>query len=57
MVVVEIVFWASIAALVWTHVAYPVTARVLARIRPRPVVNDTGELPRVVVIVAAAAPS
>jgi cellulose synthase/poly-beta-1,6-N-acetylglucosamine synthase-like glycosyltransferase len=52
-VAVEVVFWASIAALVWTHVAYPAAARVLARVRPRPVVNDTGELPRVAVIVAA----
>jgi glycosyltransferase involved in cell wall biosynthesis len=52
-VVVEIVFWASITALVWTHVAYPAVARVLARIRPRPVAKDSGELPRVAVIVAA----
>jgi glycosyltransferase involved in cell wall biosynthesis len=51
--VVEVVFWVSIAALVWTHVAYPAVARVLARIRPRLVANDTGELPRVAVIVAA----
>ncbi len=32
----EIVFWASLAALVWTHVGYPLAVDALARLRPRP---------------------
>ncbi len=30
-------FWASFAALVWTHLAYPLFMGLLARLRPRPV--------------------
>jgi len=33
---IEIVFWASLAALVWTHLGYPVAVAALARVRPRP---------------------
>ena len=32
----EVVFWASLAALVWTHFGYPVAVAALARLRPRP---------------------
>jgi cellulose synthase/poly-beta-1,6-N-acetylglucosamine synthase-like glycosyltransferase len=32
----EIVFWASLGALAWTHIGYPATIAVLARLRPRP---------------------
>ena len=32
----EIVFWASLAALAWTHVGYPLAVAALARLRPRP---------------------
>jgi cellulose synthase/poly-beta-1,6-N-acetylglucosamine synthase-like glycosyltransferase len=52
MVVVEALFWASLAALVWTHVAYPVAAALLARLRPRRLRKDDIQ-PAVAVIVAA----
>ena len=32
----EIVFWASLGALAWTHVGYPAAIAALARLRPRP---------------------
>jgi cellulose synthase/poly-beta-1,6-N-acetylglucosamine synthase-like glycosyltransferase len=32
----EIVFWASLAALAWTHIGYPLGVAALARLRPRP---------------------
>ena len=46
------VFWGSLGALAWTHVAYPAAAAVGARLRPRPV-RKGGELPRVTIVVAA----
>ena len=46
------VFWASLGALVWSHVAYPLAARALARVRTRPVRTGVG-LPTVTLIVAA----
>jgi len=49
----KIVFWASAGALVWTHAAYPLAARALARVRSWPVRADDEELPTVAVIVAA----
>jgi cellulose synthase/poly-beta-1,6-N-acetylglucosamine synthase-like glycosyltransferase len=33
---IEIVFWASLAALVWTHFGYPAAVAALARLHPRP---------------------
>jgi len=52
MLVVEVLFWASLAALVWTHVAYPVFAALLSRLAPRRV--RRGEIePTVAVIIAA----
>ncbi len=33
----EIAFWASLAALLWTHLLYPLAIALLARVRPRPV--------------------
>ncbi|HEY3764818.1 MAG TPA: glycosyltransferase family 2 protein [Gaiellales bacterium] len=33
----EVAFWVSLAALVWTHLLYPVAIAALARVRPRPV--------------------
>ena len=33
----EVLFWASLAALVWTHLLYPPFIAVVARLRPRPV--------------------
>ena len=38
--IVKALFWASAGALVWTHAAYPLAARALARVRPRPVLAD-----------------
>ncbi|MEP6812259.1 MAG: glycosyltransferase family 2 protein [Actinomycetota bacterium] len=52
MVVVAAFFWASSAALAWTHVLYPLTARLLASVRARPVQKGDA-LPTVAVIVAA----
>jgi len=50
--VVQVVFWAALAALVWTHVGYPLAVQMLARVRPRPVAG--GEVaPSVALIVAA----
>jgi glycosyltransferase involved in cell wall biosynthesis len=46
------VFWGSLGALAWTHVGYPVTMGVLARIRPRPVKRDD-VTPSVALIVSA----
>lgn len=52
MIVVEILFWASLAALAWTHVLYPAVWALLARVAPRRARRDDGT-PRVTVIVAA----
>src|SRR5581483_10772011 len=49
----EIVFWAAVGALVWTHAAYPFAARALARVRTRPVRRSDDALPSVTLIVAA----
>jgi cellulose synthase/poly-beta-1,6-N-acetylglucosamine synthase-like glycosyltransferase len=51
--IVKALFWASAGALVWTHAAYPLAARALARVRLRPVLADEEALPTVAVIVAA----
>jgi cellulose synthase/poly-beta-1,6-N-acetylglucosamine synthase-like glycosyltransferase len=51
--VVEGIFWASLAALVWTHVAYPLAAHALARVRSRVVRTDDDLLPSATVIVTA----
>jgi glycosyltransferase involved in cell wall biosynthesis len=49
---VKRLFWASAAALGWTHVGYPAAAALAARLRPDPV--DTADVtPTVTVIVAA----
>ena len=52
MAAVEVVFWLSAAALVWTHALYPIAAAVLARVRARPV-HKGDALPSVAIIVAA----
>ncbi|HEV8463048.1 MAG TPA: glycosyltransferase family 2 protein [Gaiellaceae bacterium] len=52
MIVVKIVFWASLGALVWTHAAYPAFAVLLARLVPRRVAKAAVE-PTVTVIIAA----
>jgi cellulose synthase/poly-beta-1,6-N-acetylglucosamine synthase-like glycosyltransferase len=51
--VVKVIFWASAGALVWTHAAYPLAARALARVRLRRVLTDEEALPTVAVIIAA----
>jgi cellulose synthase/poly-beta-1,6-N-acetylglucosamine synthase-like glycosyltransferase len=52
MIAVVVLFWVSLGALVWTHVAYPLVAHLLARVRSHPV-RKGDELPSVTVIVAA----
>ena len=52
MTVLLVLFWASLAALAWTHVLYPVFAVVLARLAPRRVAKADIE-PTVTVVVAA----
>jgi cellulose synthase/poly-beta-1,6-N-acetylglucosamine synthase-like glycosyltransferase len=51
-IVLEILFWASLVALVWTHVAYPAFAALLSHIGPRRVRKVDIE-PTVAVIIAA----
>jgi cellulose synthase/poly-beta-1,6-N-acetylglucosamine synthase-like glycosyltransferase len=51
-IVVKIVFWASLALLLWTHLLYPLVAAALTR-RPRPPVGAAPAQPTVTVIVAA----
>jgi cellulose synthase/poly-beta-1,6-N-acetylglucosamine synthase-like glycosyltransferase len=51
-VILAVLFWASLGALVWAHVGYPVAAALLARIRRRPV-RARDDTPTVAVIVAA----
>jgi len=51
-IVLLVLFWASLAALAWTHVLYPLLAIGLSRLVPRPVREGDLE-PTVVVIVAA----
>jgi cellulose synthase/poly-beta-1,6-N-acetylglucosamine synthase-like glycosyltransferase len=47
-----VLFWASLAALVWTHIAYPLAASGWATLRPRRVAEGEAT-PSVAVIVAA----
>jgi cellulose synthase/poly-beta-1,6-N-acetylglucosamine synthase-like glycosyltransferase len=51
-VIAEVLFWTSLAVLVWTQLAYPLFAAVLARLRGRPV-RKADFTPAVTVIVAA----
>jgi cellulose synthase/poly-beta-1,6-N-acetylglucosamine synthase-like glycosyltransferase len=51
-IAVEILFWASLGALVWTQVGYPVAAALGSRLRPRRV-RTGSELPDVTVVIAA----
>jgi cellulose synthase/poly-beta-1,6-N-acetylglucosamine synthase-like glycosyltransferase len=52
LVVIDVLFWASLAALLWTHAGYPLAAAGLSRARRRAVRKDTQQ-PAVTVIVAA----
>ena len=52
----QAVFWASVALILYTHVGYPLLLWLLTRVRrPDPKRRDSaiGELPRVSLIVAA----
>jgi cellulose synthase/poly-beta-1,6-N-acetylglucosamine synthase-like glycosyltransferase len=51
-VVVRVLFWASLAAIVWTHVGYPLAAALLARVRSREV-HKADVTPSVTVIIPA----
>jgi cellulose synthase/poly-beta-1,6-N-acetylglucosamine synthase-like glycosyltransferase len=52
MIVVETLFWVSLAALAWTHALYPAAAALAARARPHPF-RPGKWTPTVAVIVAA----
>ena len=52
MLIVVILFWASLAALVWTHLAYPAVVALLSRIAERRVHSADAE-PTVAVVIAA----
>jgi len=51
-VALQVLFWLSLAALVWTHAAYPAFACVLARVRRRRVESAPVE-PTVAIVIAA----
>ena len=53
MVAIGTLFWLSLALLGWTHAAYPFAARVLARVRMRPVRREDSFLPVVVIVIPA----
>jgi cellulose synthase/poly-beta-1,6-N-acetylglucosamine synthase-like glycosyltransferase len=51
--VLQVIFWVSLAALVWTHALYPLFVAALARARPRPAASDESYRPRVALVIAA----
>ena len=53
MIAAVVVFWASLAALAWTHALYPALAAVAARLHTKPVAVNDSYLPTVAVIVVA----
>jgi glycosyltransferase involved in cell wall biosynthesis len=52
-VIARVAFWGALGALAWTHVGYPATMAVLARIRPRPIARDEDATPSVALVVSA----
>lgn len=52
MILLEVIFWAAAAFIVWTHVGYPLFVALLARMRPRPVRRAAVE-PTVLLVIAA----
>ncbi len=53
MVALKILLWASLGALLWTHLVYPLVVMALARVRTRAVRKDPGWEPSVTVVIAA----
>jgi cellulose synthase/poly-beta-1,6-N-acetylglucosamine synthase-like glycosyltransferase len=53
MIVAVVLFWGSLAALAWTHVLYPATVALAARVRTRRIARDDAFFPTVAVIVTA----
>ena len=53
MLVLKLLFWLSLASLLWTHLLYPLFIAVFARLRPRAIKIDATYLPRVALIIAA----
>ena len=53
MIAAVVLFWGSLAALAWTHVLYPLTVALAARVRTRRVALDDAYLPSVALIVTA----
>jgi cellulose synthase/poly-beta-1,6-N-acetylglucosamine synthase-like glycosyltransferase len=53
MIAALVLFWGSLAALAWTHVLYPATVALAARVHTRRIGIDEGYLPSVAVIVTA----
>ncbi len=53
MIAAVVLFWASLAALAWTHALYPAAVALAARLRTRRVARDDAYLPSVAVIVTA----
>ena len=53
MIVAVVLFWASLAALVWTHALYPATVALVGRLYNKCVALDAEYLPSVAVIVTA----
>jgi cellulose synthase/poly-beta-1,6-N-acetylglucosamine synthase-like glycosyltransferase len=51
-IILEILFWASLGAILWTHVGYPLFVAVVAALRRKGVAKK-GILPSVAVVVAA----
>jgi cellulose synthase/poly-beta-1,6-N-acetylglucosamine synthase-like glycosyltransferase len=52
MILLEVIFWAAAAFIVWTHVGYPLFVALLARVRTRPVRRDAIE-PTVTLVITA----
>ena len=52
MIAIEILFWVSLGAIVWTHVAYPALLPLLGRLAPRQI-RAADQTPTVAVIIAA----
>jgi cellulose synthase/poly-beta-1,6-N-acetylglucosamine synthase-like glycosyltransferase len=52
-IALELLFWASLVLLVWTHLGYPLAAWAAARVRPRRLRSGGDGLPSVAVIIPA----